>query len=750
MTMNKILPIAYGDNSARADDFILDEFHFDGKDKFLIVSSKEIPKNSRVYFEVTITGYPTNPDIRHIPIYVGVHKEPSFGVLAADFCIGSCFYTKNSYLVSPTSPEYLSYVTMERYMSAGKMTYQFINKTSGRVPVKNTVIGVGVDMAANTITIFTDGKKFYSFSPKTFHLNNQNNGIYFAIYADCYKSEIKGYINYGRYRTQYLPSGYFDMYQEYFDKHNVAYEIKSRINIHNAYPNPPMLVWLPGKMDPVNNLAPLDADGHRHVHLIHNHPTTMTYYTDPPANTKVNDCAFMFYKNSTTLADHDLSFINYPVPVRQKVYFELSCKDALMHVNTYGIPLSIGVTKDKNNIFKDAIKIDLFHNSYDSYKVHTYSNGTEYVVNNYSIMNPSQPAQPNTIGVLADLENNTLEIYTDHTIFMSVMFNKTLIDLTDTTNISYMFIESHPEILEDYEDGHVVCNFGDKPLDYTNICDNVNVMSWQYYFNYTIRYYMHIDILFCQIVLRPEIMHINKYLYCTIYSGNDAHPEWSPGLNKLWGTYNIVTDTEEHEDVPEITSFDLNKIIQADLPSNPIVVPTKIPFNPFILSCKIALDPLEFADLDGTFRIRRTNETRDLDGYVYIVPYKELPGTLTVVPNKTLNAVINIPYTDTEDLDGQLYVHDPNTYNVDLDGTIDINIVYEYLQGTPDGMTTTFYITDLGGYKSNTLNIYDIAYGRYLNKGIEFTEGADNRAYTFLTAPYRSRTNYIISYVPRY
>ena len=112
MRSHSILPIAYDGNSD-LDQNIVQREKFSCKKRFMILSSKEIPKCSKSYMEFTITKYKTNQLIRHIPLYVGVHKEPTIGYMASDFCLGSIYYCnpyiytdKNDYL-HPTDFQYI-------------------------------------------------------------------------------------------------------------------------------------------------------------------------------------------------------------------------------------------------------------------------------------------------------------------------------------------------------------------------------------------------------------------------------------------------------------------------------------------------------------------------------------------------------------------------------------------------------------------------------------------------------------------
>ena len=88
MSKMKITPVAYDNESTYREDMISDTV-FTASTPFLIISSQPIPKDTNMYFEFEITDYKENPLFRHLPLYVGIHKEPSSGIFATDFSLGS-------------------------------------------------------------------------------------------------------------------------------------------------------------------------------------------------------------------------------------------------------------------------------------------------------------------------------------------------------------------------------------------------------------------------------------------------------------------------------------------------------------------------------------------------------------------------------------------------------------------------------------------------------------------------------------
>jgi len=566
MANRSILMIPYDERSERKDSIINGE-EFEYNDRFLLISNKEIPKDSRIYAEITITEHPYNKEIRHVPIYLGIHKEPSWGVLASDCCLGNVFY-KRYFTQTENDGEYLAFNMMERHNHAGVMTQQFTFNVYAKVPIINGVIGVGIDMLNNTINLYSEGRLFYSFKPQTFDMNNQSNSVFLAFYQSEVGEHIKGFINLGRYKTAYLPTGYFTMYQEYFDKMPSSYDISGSIKVGTIYLNPPRMWDWPGRLDISNDVAPL-LDGSRDVYLGLNHPASMIYFKNPPYNTVSNNNAFNFYSNIVTQSDHDIAYITYPMAPRQKVYFEFTCRGATMNDSILGIPLSIGITKDPNNINSKTFKFDLFHPRMDGYRVETIVNGNTYTGGNYSILNPSAPYQPNVIGVMVDKTNNTIAVYTDGTRFCELTSN--IADFSEITELTYFFFEGRPDVFTG--EGHVICNFDedkDIPLRYTDVYDQSTIMSLGYYYTYTIRFPYWYD-LDATIKVIDEFISYNRYIYGNVIveDVSEENNGWTPGVNKLWHTYNTVSNNDSDDiNVPDKSIFDIRKLMSDDDTNN--------------------------------------------------------------------------------------------------------------------------------------------------------------------------------------
>lgn len=573
MSKMKITPVAYDNKSTYRADMISDTV-FNASTPFLIISSQPIPKDTNIYFEFEITDYKENPLFRHLPLYVGIHKEPSSGVFATDFSLGSIYYTRRQ-----------DFETYEQYNKSAYSAHYKVPTTKSRVPIKGTIIGVGVNSSRNQITIYSDGKPFYSFRPREFNLNDDGE-FYFAIASKVY-ADIEGNINFGTYPMKYRPEGYWDLNQYYVDRYVMIKDLIGSVNytsgndaIDYYYANRrPIGYEFFSRVDINNKYAPLTNPHLRDTYIQPNLGASQLY--DP----KNND-AFVIDSEHQNPEDH--AFLPYPIPVDQKIYFELQCKEAQLDPGYVGVPLTVGITKvkdtddymGKKEIGDKVFSIDLWHKLYQYHYANVKLGDKEVHYPIRTVYNPIPPMQPDIIGVLLDLKNQTISIYTNHKLFMAADLNEFLGYPDDTrtfisTEKEHIYFNHKDEVyhlfIKEATDaftgnGYVICNFGepDNPdLRYKTLYDNIDVMTYWYYYNYGIRYLAGGEIP-CVITTLPYNINVAKTFSCTVYvkskyDGNDL--EFSPGLNMMYNTYNVVTDSEEKVNVPDLNPFEFYEMI---------------------------------------------------------------------------------------------------------------------------------------------------------------------------------------------
>ena len=563
----KIKALAY-DSTHVLNSTITNGINFSYDKNFLIISNKFIPKNSKVYIEFEIDYYTYHPEIRHIPIMVGVHKEPSFGVLNSDCCLGAVYYTKNSWYTGINTVEYLAFKIIEKYAGRDLIT-RFNNVISARPPIRNSSVGVGVDMKENLITIFSDGEEFYSFSPQNFNINDQAN-VYFAMYSSEIDKRITGRVNFGQFGVKYLPEGYSSLYYDLYLKEKATYDINSRVYVGYRYLN--TIYYhdlLTGTVKLENELAPVNVEEHRRDIKLVLRNEDMIYYTDVK-KTIENHHAFQFSPKPDDELDY--SYMNFPLDKFKRLYCEFTCTSANLINDYIGIPLAIGFTKDPTFLTKSSIQIDLYHLRTDGYHVTRYKEGFKYLEGNYLIENPIYPMQPDTIGVIIDLHNNSIEIYTEGLLFTTII--STDIDFSLSDEPVYLYFISAPNNIFNGT-GLVFCNFGtedsesgyeDDDFIYQSLIDEGTVYSiWKYY-NYPIKELYTGDDIIATIKVIAERLLCGKNIYCTITVPESN--EWTPGINKLWKSYNTVSDMLEHHNVPDKSIYDLQKLIDQDKENN--------------------------------------------------------------------------------------------------------------------------------------------------------------------------------------
>ena len=563
MSANRVLPIAYDEDSVQSNSIVSGE-RFSCKKKFTIFSSKPIPKHMKSYMEFTITYHPSNAKIRHLPLYVGIHKEPSVGVIASDMCLGSIYYCNPYYYDDPKDWFHpTSFQSVERYNYNAEVTItKNTAKLGSRVPYVGHTIGIGVDMVANTISIFVEGAKMYSFSPTTFNMNNDPEDFYFCITSQLDNETINGNINFGRYKCHYTPEGYWSLYQYYYYKSASMWDINTTIQAGTVYTNPPIArEFNVVDLKVQNDLAPINfpTELHRYSKLI---------YSDPVLKYANNDLAMVLRSPDS----NDIATLCYPIPVDQKIYLEFVAKNAFMkldsdgHMLYNGIPVKIGLTSAINEIANQKVFwIDMAHKKHVAYKKHSNMYNVHLEYDAGTIMNPSIPIQPNEFGLIIDLAHNKLSVYTNGDLFMEVdMVNN---DFSLEKGLYWLFIQPLTDAFQidplATDDPHIIVNDGQNGVIYDNLVDNNDVMTYWYYYNYLLRFKIFYDIdVFIETL--PYKTNYSKYIRMEVIVPDKEEDKWSPGMNKLWKTYNVVTDQKPHNNDSTITAFDMWANIKKD------------------------------------------------------------------------------------------------------------------------------------------------------------------------------------------
>ena len=556
MSANRILPVAYDGDSVQSNSIVSGE-KFTCKKKFTILSSKPIPKYSKAYMEFTIKQHPSNAKIRHLPLYIGIHKEPSVGgMLVADMCLGSIFYCNPYYYSDPKDwlhPTSIQYVERYQYNAVVNVTKN-TQRLGSRIPSVDHVIGIGVDTVANTISIYVEGDKMYSFKPTTFNINSQPDNFYFCI---TYQEDglLSGSVNFGRYKCKYTPAGYWTMYQLYYYKKEATSDMTISLQAGNTYTNPPVRREFDIGFTVQNDLAPINwpTQTHRNPYLIHSSPSNMSYASNPLG---------MILRSPDS---NDISTLAWPIPTDQKIYLEFIVKNALMKVNAQGhmayngIPVKIGITSAINSVANQKVFwIDMAHKRHEPYKKHSNIYNVHFEYNAGTVLSPITPIQPDEWGMVFDLAHNKIDIYTLGDLFMSVsMVNN---DFSGHQALYWLFIKPLTDAFvtdsSATDPAHIIVNTGENGVLYDNIPDDRDIMTYYYYYNHLLRLEWEYDIDTVIEVL-PYKTNYSKYIYTEITVPDPVEDKWKPGLNKLWKTYNVVTDTEPHNNESIITAYDM-------------------------------------------------------------------------------------------------------------------------------------------------------------------------------------------------
>lgn len=536
--------IAYDADFMPSNEITPDGLTFNSNQPFFMICN--MPLTGKLYFEVVIDNYYPIAAFHNIPLYFGVSREPSFGTLNADFCIGAIYYENGK-----------DYDIQEKYSASGSNIHSHPSNIYSRIPGIGDIIGIGVDVPGNTITLYNNGKAFYSFSPQQFRLNTHT--FYFCIYSDIYYSQIyyddrttneekekkyiSGHINFGKVNTDFIPSGYTSIYGYYFKRTPVENSIACDMNVEVPDTIGKSTAFF--TMD-ITNI--LDTIEDKTLKLISN-----------SSNVNINKFHYEIY-DDPSITDNLLYggnvFINLPIPTDVKIYLELTATRGEIANDLIGIPLSIGLSNTNTSILSRSMRLHLYHTKQMYYQYAVVENFIQNVYEIGDVDTTVLPEQGKLIGIVLDLANNQMTIYIDGVKFYTL--TSTIIDFTNRLNKTYFFIHDD-DMFGDSLSGSV--NVGQEPFDMTMPSDCTSLYE---YYNRVYRQ------LFAQFILCNCKMDIDNTagfsLWADVWMDSRTErpsPELYGNLPFLIDSFNGISDTETHI-VNDISSVNLNSLIAQD------------------------------------------------------------------------------------------------------------------------------------------------------------------------------------------
>lgn len=377
--MNTIKMSAYDVNTNPIDDVLSkDGLQFKYSKPFFLVAN--YPAKNKTMFELSVTHYYPINGISHIPLYVGITKEPSIGVMIASFCISSLYTYSDNPKYDIISNTGLG-SNMHKYIDGGSEIVG-TRKPGADYNVFQTAIdtvGVAADFDNNRIYLYVNydessdeyNHPFYYYDVP-FSMRDIGD-IYFCIYSDIsyldtledgliINSEldklkyISGIVNFGRYGLRYPVSEFSSLYAAYYESSatseiyaeigttdkpcsiviggdsflSYTKQIDTNVNIENEL--------IPSGDDlkltsPDSTYVEIENEGLRYIMAANEHITA-----DKDENGNENQYAST---NSGEIGSN--VFINYPIPTNEKIYFEFTANDGINRPKVIGIPLSLGV-----------------------------------------------------------------------------------------------------------------------------------------------------------------------------------------------------------------------------------------------------------------------------------------------------------------------------------------------------------------------------------------------------------------------
>ena len=523
-----LTPYTYG--PLPRPEFSRDGLQMNCDESALFLGNKMLPKDTVTLIELTVNSYTPLPNIRHLPIYVGFHEEPSLGLLNASCCFGSLYYKEGA-----------DYDCFE-HVAGGTTHTRFVpSKVYTRIPAATEVIGVKYDPMNNEVSIYRDGNLFYRFSPR---FNNLAIGDFYPAVFVMNNCNLNARINFGKKGLQFPQSDAMSLFGYYFKKKPLTSEILFDL-IAEPKPNRFMVDdeilidvkvdsdILPGAMVPLYMESP---------QAIFTDSTNLKFDINKPSTTNYD------YFGATLTSNRGL-------PYDEKVYVEFQVKNGILLNGTVGIPISVGISNTKGYIMNNSLRLNMFHLQQQTYQYREVKRSvTTLLYATSGIMTTVSPNQAMWVGVAFDLKNKEYTVYINSIPFYTVKVPSLV--FTPGSGETYYFM-LHQEGIEKNDDpmngngglplkGEV--NFGQTPLH--TVLPSGYMTLWDYYNNY-----YHIPILpyreICfdfmaypyKMKLEAEILWHFRAIGQELF-GQEA--SMNPGLNQFKGTMNRVMDEEEH------------------------------------------------------------------------------------------------------------------------------------------------------------------------------------------------------------
>lgn len=503
-----------------------------------IISSYSIGKYDKSYFEFTITSYTSVSNIKYVPLYVGVSKEISTGVNNNDYCYGSIFYELKS----------ANYSIIENLKGSVINISRSPLNIGTKAPIINDVVGVGIDAPNNEISIFINGKLLYSFNPTLFDLRTSTEKIYPAIHCSNANVNITGKFNFGKSAFEYPVPGFISAHRLY-NKEKINYEIKGMITVKRTEGTAHT------DLDGTIQTESIKGDGS--VHLVQ----------DGPVNQVTEDNL----RFSMNIYEYPL-FANLPLPNNFKIYTELYIRDGILANKYLGIPISIGITDTPSTVGYETkdnhfINIRLYHILQRPYQYTEHLPG-QPIQKIYSYINDLETIIPAEQGKWIGIEVNPID--NEITIWINKIKYYTYKFKMPFPKNPYLYIKNDDGAYINSINGEI--NFGkdeEWTSDYSRIFKGNMpedcISLWHYYNRMGHLSVNGIPDIEGVVIVNNTPEDINGYItgYIEVEENQPADEYgFGNGLNRMYKTYNQMTDTDPHNDDPKYQKYPyINKLI---------------------------------------------------------------------------------------------------------------------------------------------------------------------------------------------
>ena len=499
----------------------VDGLTFGCEEPCVFIANKPVPPDSVTYIELEIFNYTPLKGFRNLPVYLGIHGETSMGIL-----LGECAFC--SLFIDDTEKNYHIF---EHYGGETFYTYSRPTEITSRIPAKKEYIGLCIDSKNDKITIYREGEVLYSFTLTRFSFKD---GTFYPAIHVVNKCDISGRVNFGKVACECKPNNIVSFYGYYYKRLVSSAQLA--------------IEFMPEVQPPIRDLILVELESDSDIIAGQEVPLFLESETATWRDDEHRKFHLDYIHTDDYAVDGHTVVSNKPIPYQHKVYLEWRLRQGVLRSNTGGIPISVGLTSNKLNCTENSIRIEMCHHQQARYRYKETYNGTVTTTNIVNLLTSIAPNQSMWIGMAFDLYNREFTVYINNIPFYTVHIDH--LNLHPAYGEHFYFMLHDDGFFDNTSNINAEVNFGQESMH--TIVPEGYMTLWNYY-NHFYRMAANDDnqgnkfaFYYWAFPYKQLVSTGFPFSFTSISLDMIPPDEINNGMNKWLGTYNFVSDKEEH------------------------------------------------------------------------------------------------------------------------------------------------------------------------------------------------------------